>query len=145
MPLALDQGIGTVVWSPLGWGRLSGKIRRGQPLPAETRLHSQSVMAISPPITDEYLYGVIDAADAVAQEVSRTLPQVALAWLLTRPTVSTLILGARDEAQLRENLACQDVYLSPEHLRRLDAASATPKPYPYWHQKDYAERNPPPV
>jgi aryl-alcohol dehydrogenase-like predicted oxidoreductase len=145
MPLALDQGVGTVVWGPLGWGRLSGKLRRNAPPPGHSRLASKPVMAISPPITDDYLFRVIDAAESVASDLGKTLPQVALAWLLTRPTVSTLILGARDEAQLQENLSCLDVRLTPAHLATLDIASRTPKPCPYWHQQDFTERNPLPV
>ena len=99
MPLALDQGVGAVVWSPLGWGRLTGKIRRGQPLPKVSRLHETA--ANGPPVDDEYLYRVVDALDAVAREVGKTVPQVALNWLLQRPSVSTVIIGARDERQLR--------------------------------------------
>jgi aryl-alcohol dehydrogenase-like predicted oxidoreductase len=96
-------------------------------------------------MTDDYLFRVQDAVEAVAREVGKTVPQVALAWLLTRPTVSTLIIGARDEKQLKENVGCLETTLSPEHLKRLDEASATPKTYPYWHQKDFTERNPLPV
>lgn len=145
MPLAIDQGIGTVVWSPLGWGRLTGKIRRGKALPTDTRLSSKPVMDLAPPMTDDYLFRVLDVLEAMSQEIGHSIPQMALAWLLTRPTVSTLIVGARDEKQLRENLKCQDVKLNAEQLKRLDAASATPKAYPYWHQADFKERNPFPV
>jgi len=145
MPLGLDQGLGAVVWSPLGWGRLTGKIRRGQPVPKESRLRSQIVRDLGPQVEDEYLYQVVDALDALAQESGRTVPQIALNWLLGRPTVSTLIIGARDEAQLRQNLGAVGWSLTREQIARLDAASLRPKPYPYWHQSGFTERNPPPV
>ena len=145
MPLGLDQGLGAVVWSPLGWGRLTGKIRRGQPVPKESRLRSQVVRDLGPQVEDEYLYQVVDALDALAQESGRTVPQIALNWLLGRPTVSTLIIGARDEAQLRQNLGAVGWSLTREQIARLDAASLRPKPYPYWHQSGFTERNPPPV
>jgi aryl-alcohol dehydrogenase-like predicted oxidoreductase len=145
MPLGLDQGVGCVVWSPLGWGRLTGKVRRGQALPATSRLNSQVSNEKGPPLTDEYVYKVVDALDAVAAETGKTLPQVALNWLLRRPTVSSVIVGARDEKQLRENLGAVGWSLSPEQIARLDAASAVTLSYPYWHQRGFAERNPPPV
>lgn len=143
MPLGLDQGVGAVVWSPLGWGRLTGRIRRGQPLPADSRLHKTADMG--PQVPDEYLYDVVDALDAVAAETGKTVPQVALNWLLQRPTVANVIVGARNEEQLRQNLGAVGWNLSPEQVARLDAASARPAAYPYWHQAGFAERNPPPV
>ena len=143
MPLGLDQGIGAMVWSPLGWGRLTGKIRRGQALPATSRLHKTAVQG--PPVSEEYLFQVIDALDAVAAETGKTVPQIALNWLLRRPTVSSVIIGARDEAQLRQNLGAVGWELTPEQVARLDAASALPLAYPYWHQRGFPERNPPPV
>ena len=145
MPLGLDQGVGTVVWSPLGWGRLTGKLRRGQPVPAGSRLKSQLVVDMGPPVEDEYLFRVVDALDAVAQETGKTVPQVALNWLLQRPTVSTVIIGARNEAQLRDNLGAVGWDLTPAQVARLDAASARDMTYPYWHQKNFVERNPFPV
>jgi aryl-alcohol dehydrogenase-like predicted oxidoreductase len=145
MPLGLDQGVGAVVWSPLGWGRLTGKIRRGQPLPETTRLRSKLATDIGPQVDDEYLYKVVDALDVVAQETGKTVPQVALNWLLQRPTVANVIIGARNEEQLRQNLGAVGWNLTPEQVRTLDAASATPKAYPYWHQAGFPERNPPPV
>ena len=143
MPLGLDQGLGAVVWSPLGWGRLTGKIRRGQPLPEGSRLHKTADMG--PPLQDEYVYKVVDALDAVAQETGHSVPQVALNWLLQRPTVSSIIVGARNEEQLRQNLAAVGWNLTSEQVRRLDEASAKPPAYPYWHQVGFPERNPPPV
>ncbi|WP_028224312.1 aldo/keto reductase [Paraburkholderia ferrariae] len=143
MPLGLDQGVGAVVWSPLGWGRLTGKIRRGQPLPGKSRLHKTADMG--PPVQDEYLFRVIDAIEEVAQETGKTIPQIALNWLLQRPTVSTVLIGARDEAQLRQNLGAVGWNLTPEQVAKLDAASAVRPAYPYWHQEGFAERNPSPV
>jgi aryl-alcohol dehydrogenase-like predicted oxidoreductase len=143
MPLGLDQGIGAVVWSPLGWGRLTGKIRRGQPLPETSRLHKTAENG--PPLDDEYVYKVVDALDAVAQETGKTVPQVALNWLLQRPTVSTVIIGARTEEQLRQNLGAVGWSLTPEQVKRLDDASSRPAAYPYWHQAGFGERNPAPV
>lgn len=143
MPLALDQKVGTVVWSPLGWGRLTGKIRRGAPLPERSRLHRTSEQG--PPVPDEYLYKVVDALDAVAGETGKTVPQVALNWLLQRPTVANVIVGARDEEQLRQNLGAVGWNLTPEQVARLDAASDRVPVYPYWHQRGFAERNPPPI
>jgi aryl-alcohol dehydrogenase-like predicted oxidoreductase len=143
MPLALDQGIGALVWSPLGWGRLTGKIRRGQPLPATSRLHKTAENG--PPVPDEYLYKVVDALDQVAKETKKSIPQVALNWLLQRPTVSTVIIGARNEEQLRQNLAAVGWSLSPAQIAALDRASEQTPVYPYWHQWQYAERNPLPV
>jgi aryl-alcohol dehydrogenase-like predicted oxidoreductase len=143
MPLGLDQGVGAVVWSPLGWGRLTGKIRRGQPLPATSRLHKTGDMG--PQVGDEYLYGVIDALDEIAKETGKTIPQIALNWLLQRPTVSTLVIGARNEEQLRQNLGAVGWNLTAEQVAKLDAASNVTPVYPYWHQRGFGERNPPPV
>lgn len=144
MPLALDQGVGTVVWSPLGWGRLTGKIRRGQPLPPSSRLNNKQVRDGGPQVPEEYLYQVVDALDAVAAETGKSVPQVALNWVMNRPSVSTVILGARNETQLRDNLGALDWRLTPDQERRLDEASELPKPYPYWHQSGF-NRNPSPL
>ncbi|MBB3258556.1 aryl-alcohol dehydrogenase-like predicted oxidoreductase [Paraburkholderia bannensis] len=143
MPLGIDQGVGAVVWSPLGWGRLTGKIRRGQPLPQTSRLHKTAEQG--PPVPDEYLFRVLDAIDEVAQETGKTVPQIALNWLLQRPTVSTVLIGARDEAQLRQNLGAVGWNLTAEQVAKLDAASAVRPVYPYWHQEGFSERNPSPV
>ncbi|MFY0573509.1 aldo/keto reductase [Cystobacter fuscus] len=145
MPLGLDQGVGAIVWSPLGWGRLTGKIRRGQPLPETSRMRSEATAQGGPPVEDEYLYRVVDALDEVAKETGKTVPQVAINWLLQRPTVSNVIIGARNEEQLRQNLAAVGWNLTPEQVARLDAASATTLAYPYFHQRGFTERNPPPV
>jgi aryl-alcohol dehydrogenase-like predicted oxidoreductase len=143
MPLGVDQGVGALVWSPLGWGRLTGKIRRGQPWPKESRLHKTADMG--PQMADEYLYKVVDALDEVAKESGKTVPQIALNWLLQRPTISTVIMGARNEEQLRQNLAAEGWNLSKEQVAKLDKASEVTPIYPYWHQAGFAERNPFPV
>lgn len=143
MPLGLDQGLGAVVWSPLGWGRLTGKIRRGAPLPEVSRLHRAA--AEGPQMSDDYLHRVVDALDEVAAQTGKSVPQIALNWLLQRPTVATLIIGARNEVQLRQNLGAIGWALTQEQIGLLDKASATPLAYPYWHQRGFAERNPSPV
>jgi aryl-alcohol dehydrogenase-like predicted oxidoreductase len=144
MPLGIDQGLGAVVWSPLGWGRLTGKIRRGQPLPATSRLPGTA--GRGPQVSDDHLYRVVDALDEVARETGKSVAQIALNWLLQRPTVATLIIGARNEEQLRDNLGAVGWNLTAEQVAKLDAASAVPVAYPYWHQRsNFAERNPPPV
>ena len=143
MPLGIDQGLGAVVWSPLGWGRLTGKIRRGQPLPETSRLHKTA--DAGPPLDDEYVYRVVDALDEVAHETGKSIPQVALNWVLCRPTVSSVIIGARNEEQLRQNLDAVGWMLTTEQIRKLDDASARPLAYPYWHQTQFVERNPQPV
>jgi aryl-alcohol dehydrogenase-like predicted oxidoreductase len=145
MPLALDQRVSAVVWSPLGWGRLTGKIRRGQPLPKTSRLQSKAVTDIGPPVPDEYLYRVVDALDEVAKETGKSMPQIALNWLLHRPSVATVIIGARNEDQLHQNLGAVGWDLTASQIKKLDAASATTLAYPYWHQSGFSERNPFPV
>lgn len=143
MPLGLDQGVGTMVWSPLGWGRLTGKIRRGQPLP-EGRLQQGGARG-GPPVEDEFLFQVVDALDQVAQETGKTVAQVALNWLLQRPGVCNLVIGARNEQQLKDNLGAVDWKLTPEQVALLDRASFKTPIYPYWHQTGFDERNPKPT
>jgi aryl-alcohol dehydrogenase-like predicted oxidoreductase len=143
MPLGLDQKVGALVWSPLGWGRLTGRLRRGHPLPAESRLHKTAEQG--PPIPEEHLYNVVDALDEVAKETGKTVPQVALNWLFQRPTVSTVVIGARNEEQLRQNLAAEGWNLAPEQVAKLDKASEVKRIYPYWHQEQFVERNPLPI
>jgi aryl-alcohol dehydrogenase-like predicted oxidoreductase len=141
MPLGHDQKIGTVVWSPLGWGRLTGKLRRNQPPPAVSRLPVTA--RIGPPVPDDLLYRVVDALDAVAKETGKTVPQIALNWLTRKPTIASVIIGARNEEQLRQNLGAVGWSLTPEQAAALDAASAVPVAYPYWHQRQAAaDRNP---
>ena len=144
MPLGLDQGLGALVWSPLGWGRLTGKIRRGQQLPKQSRLHETA--GFGPPVDDERLYRVVDALDTVASETGKSLPQIAINWLLQRPTVSSVIIGARNEEQLRQNLGAVGWALTAEQRASLDAASAVTAPYPYFpyhRQEAFARLNPP--
>lgn len=140
MPLGLAEGVGAVVWSPLGWGRLTGKIRRSE-RPEVSRLPGTRDSA--PPVDDEHLYRVVDALDAVAAETGKTVPQIALNWVLQRPTVATVLVGARNETQLRENLGAVGWTLTPEQLARLDEASVVTPVYPYWHQRStMGSRNP---
>jgi len=145
MPLALKHHVSAIVWSPLGWARLTGKIRRGEPLPQISRRRSQANAAIGPQVPDEYLYRVVDALDEVARETGKTVPQIAINWLLQRPTVASIIVGARNEEQLKDNLGAIGWRLGAEQIAKLDAASATAITYPYWHQRQFAQFNPPPV
>jgi aryl-alcohol dehydrogenase-like predicted oxidoreductase len=143
MPLGEDQGVGAVVWSPLGWGRLTGKIRRGQSIPKVSRLHDTA--EFGPPVDEERLYRIVDALDEVAAETNKTIPQIALNWLLQRPTVATVLIGARNEEQLRQNLGAIGWSLTKEQVARLDSASYLTPPYPYypyWNGQ-FTERNPP--
>ncbi|RUM24350.1 aldo/keto reductase [Rhizobium vallis] len=144
MPLGADQGVGALVWSPLAWGRLTGKIRRGEPLPAASRLHETA--QYGPPVDDEKLFDIVEVLDAIAAETGRTVPQIAINWLLGRPTVSSVIIGARNEEQLRQNLDAVGWSLSKEQIERLDAVSAVMAPYPYFpyrRQEGFARLNPP--
>jgi aryl-alcohol dehydrogenase-like predicted oxidoreductase len=144
MPLGDDQGLGAMVWSPLGWGRLTGRIRRGTPLPDGSRLHATA--EFGPPVDDEHLYRVVDALDEIAEETGKTVPQIALNWLLRRPTVSSVIVGARNEDQLRQNLGAVGWSLTAEQVTRLDEASAVTAPYPhfpYRRQEGFARLDPP--
>jgi aryl-alcohol dehydrogenase-like predicted oxidoreductase len=146
MPLGLDQGVGALVWSPLGWGRLTGKIRRGQPLPEGSRLHQTA--EFGPPVDEERLFDIVDALDEVALETGRTIPQIAINWLLQRPTVSSVIIGSRNEEQLRQNLGAVGWSLTAEQVARLDKASSVTAPYPYFpyrRQEGFARLNPPAV
>ena len=140
MPQSLSEGVGALVWSPLGWGRLTGKIRRGQPLPEGSRLHKTAEQG--PQVPEEYLYKVVDALEALSRETGRSVPQLALNWVLRKPTVSSVIIGARNEQQLRDNLAAASFVLTAEQVAGLDAASEVPVAYPYWHQRQFQSRNP---
>jgi aryl-alcohol dehydrogenase-like predicted oxidoreductase len=143
MPLGLDQKVGALIWSPLGWGRLTGKIRRNSTIPAESRLHKTA--GFGPQVADEHLYKVVDALDDVARETGKSVPQIALNWLLQRPTVVNVIMGARNEEQLRQNLGSVGWNLTAEQVAKLDAASEVTPIYPYWHQRQFTERNPLPT
>jgi aryl-alcohol dehydrogenase-like predicted oxidoreductase len=142
MPLGLEQGVGAIVWSPLGWGRLTGKIRRGAPVPQTSRRNSQAGNEKGPPASDEHVFNVVEALDAIAAETGKTVPQIALNWLLQRPTVSSVIIGARNEKQVLDNLGAVGWNLTQEQVKKLDYASKVTLPYPYWHQKQFKERNP---
>ncbi|UAC02018.1 aldo/keto reductase [Dactylosporangium vinaceum] len=144
LPLGRDQGVGAVVWSPLGWGRLTGRVRRGAPLPDGSRLHATA--EFGPPVDDERLFAVVDVLDELAAETGKAVPQIAVNWLLRRPTVASVIIGARNEEQLRQNIGAVGWALTPEQVGRLDAASARPAPYPYFpyeRQEGFARLNPP--
>jgi aryl-alcohol dehydrogenase-like predicted oxidoreductase len=143
MPLALDQRVGTLVWSPLAAGRLSGKFRRSQPLPPDSRIAKGG--GEGPRLPDDWFYNLIDVLDAIAAETGKTVAQVALNWLLQRPTVASIIIGARNEVQLAQNLGAVGWNLMPEQVARLDAASDREPIYPYWHQWGFQERNPLPT
>jgi aryl-alcohol dehydrogenase-like predicted oxidoreductase len=144
MPLALDQRLGTVVWAPLAGGLLSGKVTRHRRAPADSRVALTG--SYGPVFPEDQLYRITDELEAIAREIGRSVSQVALNWVLHRPTVSSVIIGARNETQLRENLGAADFRLSPEQVTRLDAVSDRPPIYPYWHQREeFAERNPPPI
>ncbi len=144
MPLGIDQQVGAVVWSPLSGGRLSGKVGRDQPAPAGSRTATQG--AFGPSLPQEQFYDLVDVLREIAREVDHSVSQVSLNWLLQRPTVSTLVVGARNEAQLRDNLGATEFKLSAEQIKRLDTVSASEPIYPYWHQRmTYSSRNPAPV
>lgn len=144
MPLGIDQGVGLIVWSPLGWGRLTGKIDRNHPQPPQvSRLHATA--HYGPQVDENTLFAVVDVLKEIATETGKTVPQVALNWLLQRPTVSTIVLGARDEKQLKDNLGAVGWNLTPVQMARLDKVSQRPAPYPYWHQHQFGERIPTPV
>jgi len=143
MPLGLDQGVGLMVWSPLGWGRLTGKIRRGHQA-SDGRI-AQGGAVGGPIVNEEYLYNVVDALDLVAKETGKSIPQVALNWLLLRPTVCNIVIGARNEEQLRQNLGAVGWNLTAEQVALLDKASQETPIYPYWHQRMFDERNPKPT
>jgi aryl-alcohol dehydrogenase-like predicted oxidoreductase len=139
VPIAVDQGVGILVWSPLAGGLLSGKYRRGQRGPEGARGLSDWG---EPPVRDEdALYDIVDVLVEVADGHGVSAAQVAIAWLLGRPAVSSVIVGARTEEQLADNLAAADLQLSDDERARLDAVSAPPLLYPYWHQaKTAADR-----
>ena len=140
MPLAIDQQIGTIVWSPLSSGRLSGKYRRNQPLPADNRMQQGGEHG---PATDlPHLYNIVDALDELAGETGKTPAQVALNWLLQRPTISNIVIGARNEEQLKQNLGAVGWNLTIEQVKKLDKASYKDPIYPYWHQRQNLKLNP---
>lgn len=144
MPIGRDEGVGALVWSPLGWGRLTGRIRRGATLPGVSRLHKTA--GAGPPVDEDLLFAVVDVLDAIAAETGRSVPQIALNWLLRRPTVASVIIGARTHQQLVDNLGATGWRLDDEQVARLDAVSEREAPYPYFpyfRQEGFARINPP--
>ncbi len=142
MPLALDQNVGTVVWSALAGGALSGKMRRGQPVPESSRLATADFLAGA---RSDRLYDTVDVLERIANETGKTVSQIALNWVLQRPSVVSIVVGARNEEQLKQNLGATGWSLTATQMAALDAASETRPIYPYWHQRNFAARNPPPV
>ena len=132
MPLAIDQRVGTVVWSPLAGGALSGKLRRGQPIPEGTRV---SQLGLERAGDLDVMYDIIDALEQISADTGHSVAQVALNWVLHRPTVASVVVGARTEEQLRANLGVVDWKLDASHVERLDRASERRPAYPYWHQR----------
>jgi aryl-alcohol dehydrogenase-like predicted oxidoreductase len=139
LPLGRDQGVGAVIWSPLGWGKLTGKIRRGQPARPGTRAHD--IAGTGPHYDEERLFRIVEALEGLAGETGKTIPQIALNWLLQRPTVASVIIGARNEAQLLDNLGAVGWNLAPEQVAALDRASDVPPAYPVWHQRGFPQLN----
>jgi aryl-alcohol dehydrogenase-like predicted oxidoreductase len=139
MPLAEDQGVGAMVWSPLGWGKLTGKIRRGQPAKPGTRAHD--IAGTGPHFEEERLFRIVDALDVVAEQTGKTVPQVALNWLLGKKTISSVIIGARNEQQLVDNIGATGWRLSAEQNSLLEAASNVSPAYPVWHQRGFPMLN----
>jgi aryl-alcohol dehydrogenase-like predicted oxidoreductase len=144
MPLALDQQVSHIVFSPLAMGLLTGKFEPGKPAPEGSRVAALGVL--DPQFSRKRMNAVIEALGAIAEETGRTIAQVALNWTLHRPTIASVLVGARDETQLKENLGAADFRLDRDQIKRLDEVSARPPAYPYWHQRIMSpQRNPPPV
>jgi aryl-alcohol dehydrogenase-like predicted oxidoreductase len=139
MALGLDQGVGAVIWSPLGSGKLTGKIRRGQPPAPGTRAYNP--MGTVPYFDEERLFRILDAIDIVTAQTGKTTSQVALNWLLQQPTVANVIIGARDADQLLQNIGAVGWTMTDAQLQALDLASATPPAYPVWHQRAFPKLN----
>ena len=139
--VGLDQRIGIMAWSPLQSGLLSGKFRRGQAKPAESRLNT---LELPGTIDEERLFKIVDVLADIAGQRGVSISQVALNWVMRKPCVDTVIVGARNENQLRDNLAAATWMLTGAEVERLDEVSALPLPYPHWHQQRFAgDRNPP--
>lgn len=141
MPLAVNQNIGSMVWSPLAGGKLSGKYRRNHPVPKDARVAQGGDVSQPTPADDERLYKIVDVLDQLAEETGKTLSQVALNWVLQRPTVANIIIGARNEEQLKQNLGVVGWKLTLDQVQRLDAASDTRPIYPYAHQRMFSMLN----
>ena len=141
MPLAIDQKIGAIIWSPLASGMLSGKYRRHGAAPENARVAQGGSPVHSDTIDNERLYNIVDALDEIAEETGKTVAQVSLNWLLQRPTVDNIIIGARNEDQLKQNLGATGWNLTPEQVKKLDRVSEVLPPYPYWHQRQFPMLN----
>ena len=128
-----------LIWSPLGWGKLTGQIRRGQPPKPGTRAHD--IAGTGPHYEEDRLFRIVDALDVMAKETGKTIPQIALNWLLQRPTVSSVIIGARNEAQLVQNIGAVGWSLTAGQVATLDEASDVPAAYPVWHQRGFPMLN----
>lgn len=139
MPLGKDQHVGTVIWSPLAAGRLGGRYRRSAPVPSDGRVAKGGAPVRDENVSYEVLYNIVDVLDEIASERGKTIAQVALNWLLRRPTVCSLVIGASSEEQLKKNLGAVGWSLTEEQVSRLDNASRQPKAYPYWHQDERPE------
>ncbi|HUP10560.1 MAG TPA: aldo/keto reductase, partial [Niastella sp.] len=137
MPLAIDQQVGSLVWSPLAAGKLSGKFRRNQPAPADSRVVQGGSPVVNDAAAEERLYNIVDVLNTIAGETGKSVAQVALNWVLQRPTVSSIIIGARNEEQLKANIAAAGWKLSQEQVKRLDEVSEVLPAYPYWHQRQF--------
>lgn len=144
MPLGIDQKIGAIVWSPLSAGRLGGKFGRNKPIPQDTRVAQGGSPVPEMVVNTEVFYNTVDVLHEIAEETGKSVAQVALNWLLQRPTVSSIIIGARNEEQLRQNLGAVGWNLTAEQVKRLDEASTVPTIYPYWHQWQNKSLNPTP-
>ncbi len=135
MAVGIDQGVGTIVWSPLAGGKLGGKYRRSQPLPADARVAQGESPVINTTADEARLFDIIDVLDEISTETGKTPAQISLNWLLQRPSVSNIIIGARNEEQLKQNLGTVGWNLSYEQIIKLDKASDILPAYPYWHQR----------
>lgn len=140
MPLGIDQKVGTMVWSPLASGLLSGKYRRNQPRP-DARIAQGGSPVPGFAVSDEVLYRIVDVLDEISKETGKTISQISLNWLLQRPTIVNIIIGARNEEQLKENLGAVGWKLTLDQIQRLDKASEIPPVYPYWHQRERPQLN----
>ncbi len=145
MPLGIDQRVGAIVWSPLSAGRLGGKYKRGKPLPPEGRVSQGGSPVPDRVLNEEIFYNILDTLDEIARETGKSVAQISINWLLQRPTVANIIIGARNEDQLRQNLGSVGWNLTQEQIAKLDKASEVPPIYPYWHQRQNLKLNPPAV
>ncbi len=142
MPLGLDQKVSSIIWSPLAGGRLGGKFSRNKPWPETGRVAQGGSPVPTDVVEKEHLFNITDTLEEISEETGKTVSQVALNWLLQRPTVATIIVGARNEEQLVQNLGATGWNLTVDQIKKLDAASEVPPIYPYWHQRQNISLNP---